>query len=252
MKFLKGIYYWIQDAFYLFKGVPRMINGTAIRLPAKWCNFFWDGYERDNFLFASSVIKKNDTILDIGAHIGLFSIHLSRLAGNGGKVFAFEPTPFTWNVLMTTVKLNKVENISVQPFAVSDSNGSVVFNVIPDHVGIANSMVAIDHTVPVNVKTITIDSFRSENKIKINFLKIDVEGAEYFALRGARKTFLEDRPGALLGIHPWQIRSMNSSLEQIWDLLREYGMKICCLGRPLEKEWFVLQTELFDVELTPE
>ena len=252
MKFLKGIYYRLKDAFYLFKGVPRIINGTAIRLPVKWCNFFWDGYEKDNFSFARAVIKKKDTILDIGAHIGLFSIHLSKLTGEDGKVFAFEPTPFTRNVLMTTVRLNKAVNISIEPTAVSDTNGDVVFNVMPDSVGISNSIVAIDHTVPVLVKTITIDTFRTENKIKIDFLKIDVEGAEYYALLGAQQTFLEDRPTALMGIHPWQIKSMNSSLEQIWDLLQQYRMRICCLGKPLVRDWFISQTELFDMELTPE
>ena len=252
MKFLKEIYYRVKDAFYLFKGVPRIINGTTIRLQAKWCNFFWDGYEKENFSFASSVINKKDTILDIGAHIGLFSIHLSKLTGCEGKVFAFEPTPFTRNVIMTTIRLNKADNISIQPYAVSDTNGDVVFNVMPDSVGISNSIVAIDHTVPVQVKTITIDTFRAENKIKIDFLKIDVEGAEYYALLGAQQTFLEDRPTALVGIHPWQIKSMNSSLEQIWDLLNNYRMSINYIGKPLDREWFISQTELFDVELRAE
>lgn len=252
MNYLKGFFYFLQDACYLFKGVPRVVNGAAIRLPARWCNFFWDGYEKENFRFASSVIKKNDTILDIGAHIGLFSVHLSTLTGIDGRVFAFEPAPFTRKVLTRTVQLNRAGNISVEAFAVSDTIGSVVFNVMPDNVGISNSMVPIDHTVPVEVPTTTIDRFRAERGLKIDFLKIDVEGAEYFALLGARKTFLEDKPAALMGIHPWQIRAMNSSLVQIWDLLIQYKMNICVMGKPLEKEWFISQTELFDVELKAE
>lgn len=251
MQFIKNVYYWLKDTLYLYRGVPRNINGTLIRFPAKWSCFFGDGYERDSFLFAANWVCPGDTVLDIGAHIGYFTIHLAKLTGPEGKVFAFEPTLFTRSILQKTVNLNKGVNVSVQPYAVSDQNGKAVFNVLPGNAGVANSMVAFDNFVPVEVKTIKIDTFRSDNNIRIKFIKIDVEGAEFFTLNGARQTFQVDRPHALLGLHPWQIRSMNTSLEQIWNLLIEYKMKISIRTVPVKKEWFIGQTELFDVELVP-
>jgi hypothetical protein len=55
-----------------------------------------------------------------------------------------------------------------------------------------------------------------------------------------------------LGLHPWQIKAVGNSLEQIWDIVTQYQLKVQFAGKPVTKEWFCSQVELFDVELTPQ
>ena len=251
---LKDFIFKLIDWITFNKGFARYIAGFKIYFPIKFSRFFNENYEAENIEFVKEHIEPGATVLDIGGHIGLYAIIFSKLARKGGKVFSFEPTPYTRSIMEKVVKMNAHLNsasISVQPFAISDKVGVISFNVVPDIAGVANSMVAIEGAGSIDVETIDIDSFRNRNCLKIDFIKIDVEGAEYYALLGAKQTFMHDRPKATLGLHPWQIKSMNSSLDQIWDLLNSYEYHIQVGKKKLTKFEFCANKELFDVTLIP-
>ncbi|MCW3105601.1 MAG: methyltransferase [Segetibacter sp.] len=251
MRQFKSFIYSVAD-FFFPRGITRNMNGTIIRFPAKWSRYFRNGYEKYNFEFAAKSIPAGGTAIDIGAHIGVFAVHLSKLTGRQGKVYAFEPSPYTFAVLNKVINLNKqYGEIVAYPFAISDKEGEINFNIVPGSASVANTMASMENTVPIKVKMISVDAFRKANNLRIDFLKIDAEGAEYLVLYGAKETFMEDRPKAHLGLHPWQIKAMGTSLEKIWDLLALYQLMIYLAGSPVNREWFCHQTELFDVELIP-
>jgi len=65
-------------------------------------------------------VKKGDTVVDIGAHIGYFTIILSDLVGNDGKVIAFEPNPITFSILKKNIETNSLSNVILENLAISD------------------------------------------------------------------------------------------------------------------------------------
>ena len=124
-------------------------------------------------------IKENDVILDVGAHIGLFSILAGALAKKG-KVYSFEPSLDNFNLLKENVEINKARNIELINKAVAGNSGMRGFALSPDDP--AGHAIPYDETdrKKINVPTVSLDDFIRENNIKeIDFLKMDCEGAEY-------------------------------------------------------------------------
>src|SRR5687767_16024020 len=87
------------------RGVSRVICGERIRLPARWCRWYPAGYEPHTFGFLRAHCGQGQTALDIGAHLGLFSIVMARRVGPQGKVYSFEPTASTRGILKEPVPL---------------------------------------------------------------------------------------------------------------------------------------------------
>jgi len=136
-------------------------------------------------------LKPGMTFLDIGAHFGYFSLLGATLVGNEGKIFAFEPTPGTFKILMKNVvdKANltalnravysKASEIEIQDFGLTFSAFNSIYS---------GKMSAAEKNQvagqSVQVTAITIDDFIAENKITPDVIKIDAEGAELEILKG--------------------------------------------------------------------
>jgi FkbM family methyltransferase len=250
---IKEAVYKALDAVTLGRGVQRTIGGESIRFPAKWSRYYEADYEPETFRFFREHVKRGDTVLDIGGHIGLFAVMTARLVGSEGKVFSFEPTPFTRAVLQEVVQLNGcADRVEVRPEAVSSHSGETTFFDTGNEISNANSLVKTERSkVEITVPLITVDEFAADSGLTINCLKIDVEGVELDVLTGAKETFTQHRPVARLGLHPSFIAQNGQTLAGIWDLISEYRMNIIFEGAPVEKDWFTSQTELFDVNLLP-
>ena len=253
MSQIKEIAYSVLNAFTFGRGIARKIGGETIRFPTRWSRYYEAEYEPETFAFFRENVKKGDTVLDIGGHIGLFAVVTARLVGNEGKVFSFEPTPFTRGVLKEVVELNGLsEIVEVRAEAVSSKSGQTVFFDTGDSISNANSLVKTERSkVEIPITLTSVDEFVEEKGIQVNCLKIDVEGVELDVLSGARETFLKHRPVARLGLHPPFITQNGQSLDEIWEILEEYKMQVIFEGKPAEKDWFCSQPALFDVNLLP-
>ena len=84
----------------------------------------------------------------------------------------------------------------------------------------------------------SIDQFVKERNIKIDFIKIDVEGAELGVLKGGWNTIRENKPLINLAMHPNSIANRGNTNEQIWDFLAPMNYKILFNGEPIEKSMF--------------
>lgn len=251
---VKELVYKTLDVLTLGKGIKRLIGGETIRFPARWSRYYEADYEPETFEFFRTHLKRGDTVLDIGGHIGLFAVLTARLVGPEGKVYTFEPTPFTRNVLQQVVDLNNCsETVEVRGEAVSSKSGETIFFDTGNTISNANSLVRTERSkreIPVSM--ISVDEFVKEQGLKVDCLKIDVEGAELDVLRGARETFLDQRPSARLGLHPPFIVQNGQTLQEIWQLLSEYKLNVIFEGKPVQRDWFCSRPELFDVNLLPE
>lgn len=127
--------------------------------------------------YSRCIINKNDTIIDIGAHIGGFSIYAADIAKKG-KIYSFEPFPSTFETLKNNVLLNKRKNINLNKLAVSKNIGE--FNFYVSKINFAENSLHHKYNEKITVKTTSLSDIFRKNKIKrCNVLKIDCEGSEY-------------------------------------------------------------------------
>ena len=145
------------------------------------------GIEHDVSALTSKVLKPGMVVLDVGANIGLLTRHFCEAVGPSGKVFAFEPDPENFSCLEFNTK--GCGNRSVHQLAISDANGTAHLY-LNARSSTGNSLLnQSDAAGSVEVECRTIDTFLSENRVtQIDFIKIDVEGAELKVLQGMRET----------------------------------------------------------------
>ncbi len=255
MSILKNSVYSVIDLVTLYKGVPRTINNFTMRFPAKWSRYFAGEYEKENAVFLSRHCQSGMTVIDVGAHLGLFSLIAAQLVGEKGKVYAFEPTPGTFETLKKIIKLNNAQSI-IQPVhqAVSNKKGYVNFFVDEYDGSNANSLVARDDKkrASVQVGLTTIDDFVYESKLeKVDFMKIDAEGVELDVIRGATATIKKFRPKIILALHPPLIKNNVQTLEEIYDTLIQLNYDIYLDNKKINSSSFCEIQDLFDVHLIP-
>ncbi len=124
-------------------------------------------------------IKENDIVLDVGAHIGLFSILASSKAREG-KIYAFEPTPANFEILKENIELNQVKIIFPINSALADETGTKEFILSPADPSGNSFSFDENNFKKIKVPAVSLDDFVKQNNIlKIDFLKMDCEGAEY-------------------------------------------------------------------------
>ena len=248
---LKKPVFKLIDFITFGKGLPRKINGIKIRFRAHWFRYFESDYEKENCAFLQRTIKPGMDILDIGAHIGFFSVIFSQLTKNSGRIVCIEPTPGTFQYLLETLKINHCKNVTPVQAAVSDKIGSATFYISDEYEGNnSNSLVDKHPLLEMNgyeVRLETIDNIITSFSLKPSFIKIDVEGAELDALRGGLSTFSEYKPSLILGLHPAAIQRKGDSLEAIWELLINAGYRVEENGKTLTVNEFCSRTLLFDV-----
>ena len=156
---------------------------------------------------------------DLGANIGYTTLLLARNVGKDGQVYAVEPSPINFSILKKNIEINKyADRVGLYQLAISSSNGEAQFNL--SEASNLHSLVSNSHLRDViNVRTLTVDEF-FKDKLKPNFIKMDIEGAEVEALQGMRDT-LKQRHGVmkiLIEVHQMyysQTRDFGKQLEQL-------------------------------------
>ena len=253
MSLIKDLAYKTLDVVTHGSGISRHICGEEVRFPPRFSRYYESDYEPETFRFFRANVSPGNTVLDIGGHIGLFAVLAARQVGDDGKVFSFEPTPFTRSVMEEVVRLNGVEDVvEVRGEAVSSKSGETVFFDTGDEISNANSLVKSELSqTEIPITLISVDEFAAERALKVDCIKIDVEGAEMDVLTGAHRTLINDRPAIRLGLHPDAVRQNGQSLDEIWRILEDCQMKVSFDGKPATRDWFCSQPDLFDVDVLP-
>jgi FkbM family methyltransferase len=165
-------------------------------------------------------VSAGDAVYDIGAHIGYVSLSLAKRVGPTGSVIAFEPVPRNVDLLRRNIEVNGLKNIQLMDVAASDRRGETHIR-MGENPSMA-SMVWHKNDPSVTdmvVRTVAIDDLVEAGDFKHpRFVKIDVEGAEGFALRGMRRTLAASRPVLF-------IESSDAGRETTWGILRELGYR---------------------------
>jgi FkbM family methyltransferase len=158
--------------------------------------FNFDQYEKEDSEILYKLVNDNSVIFDIGANIGWYSIHLAKKLPSS-QIHSFEPIPETFNKLKKNKELNDSANIILNNFALSDSKKILSFYYSPLQTGASSSVNITGNSemVKLECQTNTIDIYVAENKInKLDFIKCDVEGAEFFVYKGGIETIRRFTP----------------------------------------------------------
>lgn len=176
-----------------------MFFGTAMRFqvpPSQdlWlCGFYMDEAELRLTRFIIERLEEGGVFIDGGANFGYYSLLASLLVGADGRVFAFEPSPSALFYLVDNTR--ETANIEIVDKALMDRRGEVDLFVGEGAPMVSSSVIAehSKHSMSdrqercVSVDATTLDDFVDERGIEPTFLKLDIEGAEISALRGAQR-----------------------------------------------------------------
>lgn len=212
--------------------IKHHYTGSKFKVDAFIHKGYWyHGKNREKSLmdFFTTFIKEGDTVFELGAHIGYISLYYSKLVGANGKVYVFEPGANNLDYTRTNIENSKIKNIELVEKAVSDANGTATFY-LENITGQSNSLVK-DYRVTkkieaktfvgleknaVQVETIRLDDFVKQRNInRIDFIKIDIEGAEYMAIQGM--------PYILDQLKPAMMIEVSENHEALFTLLKQKG-----------------------------
>lgn len=174
-------------------------------------------YETWTSLIGLASLQPGDIAIDIGAHVGFFSLLFRLGVGPSGAVYAFEPMPDTYRRLLHNVIHNRFTNVLPLPLAVSDQSGSAVFHIHPSNEG-ESSLIGVPGGKQCNVQVTSLDDlFGDTLPRRPRLLKLDAEGVEPAILKGGERFFDTHAPdlvicecnrGALAvsGMSEWDLR----------------------------------------------
>ncbi len=167
-------------------------------------------FETVEMRFVENFLKPGMTVIDIGAHHGFYTLLASKQVGAAGKVYAFEPSPRERKRLKRHLRLNKCANVQIEGLALGSENGEADLFVVEGAEDYCNSLRAPmveAETRKIAVTVTTLDDYLSRNAIpRVDFIKLDVEGAELGVLRGAEK-LLSKAPRPVLLVEVYDIRT---------------------------------------------
>lgn len=251
------LYNDLIGSLFFSRGYAKEINDTIILVPFKYSWFYPKTYEADKTIFIQNHCKPGDTVIDIGAHLGIFSFFLASQVGINGKVYSFEPTEKTFSALTQTIKYNKLkEIIDARQVAVSDVSGELEFYIY-NNSSISNGNSISSHntvgkTRKTTVNKICLDDLMITEKIeKLTLIKIDAEGAELDILKGGKKLITRFQPFITLEVHPFSFDDPQKTMKEIYETIINYEYTIIMDNTPLTLEEFCLNKTYFEVLLIP-
>ncbi len=179
-------------------------------------------FEMAEIQFIQNNFRGTKLAIDVGANVGIYTMTLSSLVGDQGKVWSFEALPQNVLRMRKNLSNNSISNVDVFPVALGDSSGNVDFIVATD--GAYGSLVSVQDNKETNqsikVQIQKLDTiWESENTPKIDFIKIDVEGAEVGVLKGAIDLLKTYKPTILIEANS------KSHLVEIMNILSPIGYK---------------------------
>ena len=194
---------------------------------------YWDGlfaYESSTTQLFISLLKYTNTVFDIGAYTGFYSI-IAAIDNPNRNVYAFEPVPMTFFSLSRNVEINGLKNLQINSSAISNYDGVIKLYIPQENLPTdASTLEGFRYcSKEIMVQAITIDTFVKQNNIlKIDLLKIDTEATEHLVLEGARNIIKRDEPiiisEVLSGRTEQELHSVLDDLGYKYYLISDKGL----------------------------
>jgi FkbM family methyltransferase len=201
--------------------------------------FLMGGFELRTLRVYREHVRPGDVVLDIGANVGAHTLPLARLVGDGGRVFAFEPSDFAFAKLRRNIDLNPKLAPAIEAGQIMLSTSSAdplskeVYaswpldqsdNLHEDHAG---------RLTPTSGATMgSVDEFVAARGLtRINFVKLDVDGNEHKVLAGSLKTLEQFKPKVMMELAPYVYADDPAAFDDNLRLLWSAGYKLIDISR---------------------
>jgi len=170
--------------------------------------------------------------VDGGANTGAYTLVAARLVGSTGRVLAFEPGPECFAALRNSVATNGLGQVVLRRQALSDSQATARLYHHRSHANSFGLGKSSDPNVSYeDVETTTVERALAEERLShVDFIKLDVEGAQELVLRGSRSVLLNSRPVVLVEIDAGACRRLNLDPDGACRMLRDFGYRFYTLG----------------------
>ena len=215
------IHAWVMSFF-----MPLEVNGNRMYLDSRDSLGLLGNqrYEPDEIEFAKNSIHKGDVVLDIGAHIGYYTLFFASLVGERGKVYAFEPDPDNFALLKKNVELNGYRNVVLEQAAVSNQSGRTRLFLCDYNKGMHRIYDSKHSKRAIDIGVLRLDDYFSDYDGKIDFIKMDIEGAELSAVQGMSSLLRKNRQVTIVTeFTPANIRGFGAEPEHYISLLADSG-----------------------------
>lgn len=168
----------------------------------------------------SLILKPNSNCLDLGGHIGIHSIIMSRVVTRG-KVFVIEPNGLLFSLIQLNILKNKIKNIIAYNFFALSKTGryhsltDLDFNSKTLNTGVSY----VNHEFNTNIGSLSI-KVDDLNLPKIDFIKIDIQGSEFAALNGSIKVINKDRPIIFIEVEEYYLNKMKTNSQKLINFFK--------------------------------
>ena len=206
-------------------------------------NGSWSEPELDLIPFA---VQPGETALDLGANFGLYCYHLAKVLGRSGRIYAFEPVPFTFETLRLVAKLLGFRNVTLFEKGCAEEAGRISFEVPVQTSGAfaagqayiggrrddregKEQQVRWGGTRQVVCEVVKLDDFLPEVE-SLSLIKCDIEGAELLAFRGAKKMIAKHLPSVICEINPWFLEGFGIRLDELLAFFSEQDYRLYHYG----------------------
>ena len=190
----------------------------------------YNGFEETEMRFVRRLLRPGMTVLDIGAHHGLYTLLAAKRVGRRGRVIAFEPSPRERRRLAKHVRLNRCRNVEVEACALGNESGEADLFLVDGFRDWGNSLrppAVAEPTRKMRVPVQRLDDVLAELGVEhVDFIKLDAEGGELAVLEGARKLLqTAPRPAILAEVEDVRTRPWGYPAREIMQLLARWNYR---------------------------
>ncbi len=181
-------------------------------------------YDYDDMNFLLRYLRAEDSFLDIGANIGVYTL-LAASKIHSGSIYSFEALPKNYTRLQENIEFNQFKHVKTYAIAVSNQTGTVALNLAE-----GDSMPFITHSATdttITVPTDTLDNLlQNQSLANLTLAKMDIEGAEILALKGALSLLKQQRPYVWILEVNDTVSHFGHQKQDLVDFLNSYGYNL--------------------------
>ncbi|MES2701160.1 MAG: FkbM family methyltransferase [Bacteroidota bacterium] len=191
---------------YVSRGISKIVDETPLKL-------------------LINMSRNARIVFDVGANVGVIAIMVAKRMQPGTIIYSFEPAPLSYKYLADTARVQDGNaKIIPQNYAISSENGKLYFT--NDGDSCTNHIAAQNDPNVIAIEALTLDSFCQKNKVVPEVIKVDIEGAEYWALEGMQQTLKNNNCSVLMEIHDAFLRAHNIDGKMFGRVVDAIGYKV--------------------------
>jgi len=248
MKFCESRLEPRQEIISDFYGKYKLsLNLASAGLQSSFYYFLPERYEFETQRYIVEFVKPGMTTIDVGAHLGLFTVLMADRTGPQGKVYSFEPEAKNFLTLKENVELNHLDWVRLFQMAVSNKTGEDILMINSGDSFHALGVAIGDHphasfVSRQTIQTITLDDLIEREKInKIDLIKIDAELSELLVFEGAKRSFKNEIISQIICEIHSSHKQHDSGRDSVRKVLYSYGYKSFVLNPTLSKKNFLAE-----------